>query len=153
LIQLDWNALPSHAVEWGLFRREVLYLDILPLSAISPDALAVQEKYLNPIQARIDGGDRPGCGSSIWNKSRHELRATKSFCFSPLACGWVSVMASETHPAPAALLNPTNSPKEKYASFMSLSKHPFSPGSIVRIRHLSFIVIERSTLFAAYQVQ
>jgi hypothetical protein len=32
-------------------------LTFLPLPAISPDAQAVQEKYLALIQARIDGGD------------------------------------------------------------------------------------------------
>lgn len=34
-------------------------LAFVPLSAISPHARALQEKYLAPIQARIDSGDCP----------------------------------------------------------------------------------------------
>jgi hypothetical protein len=53
------NAIPSHAGERGLLDAKSSILTFLPLSAISPDAQAVQEKYLAPIQARIDGGDCP----------------------------------------------------------------------------------------------
>jgi hypothetical protein len=53
------NATSSHAGERGLFDAKSSILTFLPLSAISPDAQAVQEKYLSPIQARIDGGDCP----------------------------------------------------------------------------------------------
>ena len=50
---------PSNAGERGLFDVKSSNLAFLPLSAISPDAQALQEKYLSPIQARIDGGDCP----------------------------------------------------------------------------------------------
>jgi hypothetical protein len=49
----------SHAGERGLFDVKSSTLAFLPLSAMSSDAQAVQEKYLAPIQARIDGGDCP----------------------------------------------------------------------------------------------
>ena len=53
------NAASSHTGELGLFDLKASLLTFLPLSAISPDAQAVQDKYLAPIQARIDGGDCP----------------------------------------------------------------------------------------------
>jgi hypothetical protein len=53
------NELPSHAGEKGVFDIKASLLTFLPLSAISHDAQALQEKYLAPIQARIDGGDCP----------------------------------------------------------------------------------------------
>jgi hypothetical protein len=53
------NGLPSHAGEKGIFDIKASLLAFLPLSAISHDAQALQEKNLAPIQARIDGGDCP----------------------------------------------------------------------------------------------
>jgi hypothetical protein len=53
------NAVSSHAGERGLFDVKGAVLTVLPLSAIAPDAQAVQEKYLAPVRARIDGGDCP----------------------------------------------------------------------------------------------
>lgn len=53
------NAVPSHAGERGLFDVKSSILTFLPLSAISPDAQAMQEKYLAPIHAVIDGGNCP----------------------------------------------------------------------------------------------
>ena len=53
------NAISSHAGERGLFELKSSLLIFLPLSAISPDAQAVDEKYLAPIRARIDRGDCP----------------------------------------------------------------------------------------------
>jgi hypothetical protein len=53
------NELPSHAGEKGVFDIKASLLTFLPLSAISHDAQALQEKYLAPIQARIDDGDCP----------------------------------------------------------------------------------------------
>jgi hypothetical protein len=53
------NAVPSHVGERGLFDVKTSVMTFLPLSAISPDAQSVQEKYLAQIQARIDGGDCP----------------------------------------------------------------------------------------------
>ena len=53
------SAILSHAGEKGLFDLKSSILTFSPLSAISPDAKAVQEKYLAPIRARIDRGDCP----------------------------------------------------------------------------------------------
>lgn len=53
------NAILSHAGEKGLFDLKSSILTFSPLSAISPDAQTVQEKYLAPIRARIDRGDCP----------------------------------------------------------------------------------------------
>jgi hypothetical protein len=53
------NELPSHAGEKGVFDIKASLLTFLPLSAVSHDAQALQERYLAPIRARIDGGDCP----------------------------------------------------------------------------------------------
>lgn len=53
------NELPSHAGDKGIFDIKASLLTFLPLSSISRDAQALQEKYLAPIQARIDGSDCP----------------------------------------------------------------------------------------------
>ena len=53
------NAILSHAGGKGLFDLKSSILTFSPLSAISPDAQTVQEKYLAPIRACIDRGDCP----------------------------------------------------------------------------------------------
>ena len=53
------NELPSHAGQRGIFDIKASLLTFLPLSAISHDAQALQEKYLAPIQAHIDGDECP----------------------------------------------------------------------------------------------
>jgi hypothetical protein len=53
------NELPSHAGKKGVFNIKASLLTFLPLSAISHDAQTLQEKYLAPIQSRMDGGDCP----------------------------------------------------------------------------------------------
>ena len=50
---------PSHAGEKSFFDMKATMLTFVPLSALSPDAQDVQEKYLAPIQARIDAEDCP----------------------------------------------------------------------------------------------
>jgi len=49
----------SHAGEKSLFDMKSGLLTWVPLTALSPDAQDVQEKYLAPIQARIDAADCP----------------------------------------------------------------------------------------------
>jgi len=44
----------SHVGEKTLFDMKPALITFVPLSAISPDAEALQEKYLTPIKARID---------------------------------------------------------------------------------------------------
>ena len=51
------NELPSYAGKKGIFDIKITLLTFLPLSAISHDAQTIQEKYLAPVQARIDDGD------------------------------------------------------------------------------------------------
>ena len=53
------NEHPSHSGEKGVFDIKASLLTFLPLSEISRDAQALQEKYLSPIQARADDGDCP----------------------------------------------------------------------------------------------
>lgn len=53
------NELPSYAGKKGLLDIKASLLAFLPLSAISHDAEALQQKYLAPIRARINGGDCP----------------------------------------------------------------------------------------------
>ena len=47
----------SHAGEKTLFDMKPALVTFVPLSAISPDAEALQEKFLNSIKARIDAED------------------------------------------------------------------------------------------------
>jgi hypothetical protein len=100
------NAIPSHAGERGLFDAKSSTLTFLPLSAISPDAQAVQEKYLSPIQARIDGGDCPPGLRKQYKLQLEQIKArTPSleialFQFNPRWLGKCDVGSphSSTHP-------------------------------------------------------
>jgi hypothetical protein len=69
------NELPSHAGEKGVFDIKASLLAFLPLSAISHDAQALQEKYLASIQARIDGGD---CPPGLWKQYKLQLGHIKA---------------------------------------------------------------------------
>ena len=53
------NELPSQAGKKSVFDIKASLLTFLPLSTISHDAQAIQEKYLAPIQTRVDGSDYP----------------------------------------------------------------------------------------------
>ena len=59
LIPLCLMRVLSHAGEKSLFDMKSGLLTWVPLTALSPDAQDVQEKYLAPIQARIDAADCP----------------------------------------------------------------------------------------------
>jgi hypothetical protein len=50
---------PSHAGESTIFDTAGNLLAFVPLSAISPEAQAIQDKYLASIRARIDSGSCP----------------------------------------------------------------------------------------------
>ncbi|KAH9990441.1 GMC oxidoreductase-domain-containing protein [Russula vinacea] len=105
-----------HAGERGLFDVKSSNLTFLPLSAFSPDAQALQEKYLAPIQARIDGGD---CPPGLRKQYKLQLEQIKARIPSHEIAllhfhGWWLVP----------------DPKKKYATFWSVLNHPFSRGSI-----------------------
>ena len=51
--------MPSYAGEKVIFDMKHPLVAFVPLSAISPHAQALQEKYLAPIQAQIDSDDCP----------------------------------------------------------------------------------------------
>ncbi|KAF8486327.1 alcohol oxidase [Russula ochroleuca] len=105
-----------HAGERGLFDAKSSTLTFLPLSAISPDAQAVQEKYLSPIQARIDGGD---CPPGLRKQYKLQLEQIKARTPS------LEIALFQFNPR---WLVPD--PKKKYATFWSVLNHPFSRGSI-----------------------
>ncbi|KAH9990439.1 GMC oxidoreductase-domain-containing protein [Russula vinacea] len=105
-----------HAGERGLLDAKSSILTFLPLSAISPDAQAVQGKYLAPIQARIDGGD---CPPGLRKQYRLQLEQIKARTPSHEIALFQSI---------GMWLVPD--PKKKCATFMSMSNHPFSRGSI-----------------------
>ena len=69
------NEFPSHAGEKGVFDIKISLLAFLPLSAISHDAQALQEKYLAPIRARIDSGD---CPPGLWKQYKLQLGHIKA---------------------------------------------------------------------------
>jgi hypothetical protein len=131
------NAVPSHVGERGLFDVKTSVMTFLPLSAISPDAQAVQEKYLAQIQARIDGGDCPPGLRKQYEVQlerikaqapSHEMILYQALCM-PLGERDVFI-----NPPRSSSPSPTvPDPKKKYASLLSLLNHPFSRGSIVRV--------------------
>ncbi|KAH9981721.1 GMC oxidoreductase-domain-containing protein [Russula vinacea] len=100
----------------GLFDAKSSILTFLPLSTISPDAQAVQEKYLAPIQARIDDGD---CPLGLRKQYKPQLERIKARTPSHEIALFQSI---------GMWLVPD--PKKKYATFWSLLHHPFSRGSI-----------------------
>jgi hypothetical protein len=51
--------IPSHAGESTTFDTAGNLLAFAPLSAISPEAQAIQDKYLASIRARVDSGSCP----------------------------------------------------------------------------------------------
>lgn len=55
--RLNWTR--SHSGGKGIFDMKSSLMTFVPLSAISPDAQTLQEKYLASIRARIDIGDCP----------------------------------------------------------------------------------------------
>ncbi|KAH9988154.1 alcohol oxidase [Russula vinacea] len=105
-----------HAGERGLFDVKSSTLAFLPLSAMSSDAQAVQEKYLAPIQARIDGGD---CPPGLRKQYKLQLEQIKARIPSH------EIALFQFH---GSWLVPD--PKKKYATFWSILNHPFSRGSI-----------------------
>jgi hypothetical protein len=69
------NAVSSHAGEKSLVDVKSSMMTFLSLSAISPDAQVVQEKYLAPIQARIDSGDCPPGLRKQYEMQLEQIRA------------------------------------------------------------------------------
>lgn len=69
------NEHPSYAGEKGVFDIKASLLAFLPLSAISHDAQALQDKYLTPIRARINGGD---CPAGLRKQYRLQLEHIKA---------------------------------------------------------------------------
>jgi len=105
-----------HAGEPGLFDMKSSILAFQPLSAISPDAHAVQEKYLAPIQARIDDGD---CPPGLRKQYTLQLEQIKAQIPSHEIALFQSI---------GLVLVPD--PKKKYACLVALMNHPFSRGYI-----------------------
>jgi len=103
-------------------------LTFLPLSAISHDAQALQEKYLAPIQARIDGGD---CPPGLRKQYKLQLGHIKA-----------QAPSHEIALLPSITFSLVPGPKRKYATFMSFLNRAFSRGSIVP----PFIASQRSTM-------
>jgi hypothetical protein len=145
------NELPSHAGEKGVFDIKASLLTFLPLSAISHDAQALQEKYLAPIQARVDDGDCPPglrkqyelqLGHIKAQAPSHEIALLPSIDFSLGERDDLGNSRSPVDPPPTV-----PNPKRKHATFVSFFNRPFSRGSIVRIEDLPlFIVNRRSTM-------
>ncbi|KAI0280314.1 alcohol oxidase, partial [Russula aff. rugulosa BPL654] len=105
-----------HAGEKGIFDIKASLLTFLPLSSISHDAQALQEKYLAPIQARIDGGD---CPPGLRKQYKLQLGHIKA-----------QAPSHEIALVPSIAFSLVPDPKRKYATFMSFSNRPFSRGSI-----------------------
>jgi len=105
-----------HAGEQGVFDTKNSLMTFVPLSAISPDAEAVQEKYLAHIRARIDSGDyAPG----LLKQYRLQLERIKAQ--SP---------SLEIVVFPSIGLSLPPDPRRKYLTLMCLMNNPFSRGTI-----------------------
>lgn len=151
------NTLPSHAGERGLIDVKTLILTFLPLTAISPDAQTVQEKYLAPIYSRIDSGDCPPGLRKQYKLQLDQIKAqtpSHEIALFPSIVMSLGELESQIPTQLHSLLPTAPDPKKKYASFMSFLNQPFSRGSIVRIRDLPLLIVsEFSTLFTAHQVE
>ena len=126
---------PSHAGEKGVFDIKASLLTFLPLSAISHDAQAIQEKYLAPIQARIDRIDCPPGLRKQYKLQLEHLKAQSpihEIALLPSIAFSLGERDSLGNPSsPVDLHRTVPDPKRKYATFMCFSNGSFSRGSIV----------------------
>ncbi|KAI0248897.1 alcohol oxidase [Lactifluus subvellereus] len=100
-----------HAGEQSILDMRIALMTFVPLSAMSPDAEAVQEKYLASVRARIEADEYPPGFGETNIKARvpsHEMVLVPSVGFFTTA----------------------PDPKRKYVSFMPMMNQPFSRGSI-----------------------
>ncbi|KAH9957092.1 alcohol oxidase [Russula dissimulans] len=105
-----------HAGEKGVFDTKSSLMTFVPLSAISPDAQAVQEKYLAPIRTRINSGDyAPG----LLKQYKLQLENIKA-----------QIPGLEVLIFPSIGLSLPPDPKRKYASLLCMLNKPFSRGTI-----------------------
>jgi len=105
-----------HAGKQGVLDLKPSFLAFYPLSAISPDAQILEEKYLELIQARIDGGECP-----LGLRKQYEVQLGQIKAQAP---------SLELLLLPAIGFSLVPDPKRKYATFACLSNRPFSRGSI-----------------------
>jgi len=91
-------------------------MTFVPLSAISPDAQTLQEKYLASIRARIDIGD---CPPGLQKQYKLQLEHIEA----QIPSHEMTIMQSIGFAV-------APEPKRKYVTFMSMLNHPFSRGSI-----------------------
>ncbi|KAH9980477.1 alcohol oxidase [Russula compacta] len=105
-----------HAEEKSVFDMAFSLMTFNPLSTFSPDAQALQEKYLASIRARVDTGD---CLPGLRKQYKLQLERIKA-----QAPSHEVVLAQML----GFWLRPE--PEKKFASFMSFLNHPFSRGSI-----------------------
>lgn len=105
-----------HAGEKSLFDMKSTLLTWVPLTALSPDAQDVQEKYLASIRARTDSADCP-----LGLRKQHKLQLEQIKAQIP-SHELILLTSSGFSLAP--------DPKGKYVSFLSMYNHPLSRGSI-----------------------
>ncbi|KAI0283502.1 alcohol oxidase [Russula brevipes] len=105
-----------HSGEKGIFDIKSSLMTFVPLSAISPDAQTLQEKYLASIRARIDIGD---CPPGLQKQYKLQLEHIEA----QIPSHEMTVMQSIGFAV-------APEPKRKYVTFMSMLNHPFSRGSI-----------------------
>ncbi|KAH9053670.1 alcohol oxidase [Lactarius vividus] len=106
-----------HAGETSVFDMTINLMSFAPLSTITPEAPALQDKYLASIRARIDsGGYPPGL------RKQYEVQLEHIKAQIP-SCELMLVQAR-------SVMRPVQETPGKYAAIACLLNHPLSRGSI-----------------------
>jgi hypothetical protein len=112
-------------------------MTFLPLSAISPDAEAVQEKYLATVRARLETDEYPPGLRKQYRLQLEHIKA-KVPCHEVVLFQSVGFLIRKPDSfslirisSPLTIAAPD--PKRKYVSFLPMMNQPFSRGTIVRV--------------------
>lgn len=131
--------IPSHAGESTAFDTASNLLAFAPLSAISPEAQALQDKYLASIRARIDSGSCPAGLRKQYELQLEHIKAQIPSCEVMLVPAFSFFRRKHQRYGLlySCLLIPcckaVPDPNKKYAAIACLMNHPLSRGSIVRV--------------------
>ncbi|KAN0132354.1 alcohol oxidase [Lactarius tabidus] len=106
-----------HAGESTIFDTAGNLLAFVPLSAISPEAQAIQDKYLASIRARIDSGSCPPGLRKQYELQLEYIKDKIPSCEVMLVPGF-------------SFFRPVPDPNRKYVNIACLMNHPLSRGSI-----------------------
>ncbi|KAH9036445.1 alcohol oxidase, partial [Lactarius pseudohatsudake] len=108
------------AGETTAFDMAVNLMSFVPLSTVTPEARALQDRYLASTRARIDSGDYPPGLRKQYEVQLEHIKAQIP------SCEFMLVQAR-------SVLRPVQEAPGKYIAIGCLLNHPMSRGSIVRV--------------------